>query len=122
MNVWSIIDFLRPWRTIRRLRAHNDKLIHALSHPILAGMSIGADDELKIGLNGIGFDVLAGIFIGMFQKYGAKNFLECHFESPLGPILVTVRHPDGKLPSQLLDDARLEIQRLEAELAQARQS
>ena len=64
---------LNPWRTIRILRADNERLADALANPLLTGIRIG-NGTLDIGMEGVGPQFVAGLFVGMFEKYTeAKN-------------------------------------------------
>lgn len=105
----NAIALLNPWRTIRELRAENERLDRALSDPLLTGLHMG-NGTLEIGMQGPGPQILAGMFMGMFEKYpDAKNYIEVSFGSPIGPIVVTVMKPGGKTPDQLRREAEKKL-------------
>jgi len=85
----------------RRLEEGNRRVRELVANPLLTGVHIG-NGTIDIGLEGPGPTLLAGMFIGMFEKYpDAKNYLECHMSSSKGDIIVTVRRRDGKTPDAL---------------------
>ena len=105
----NAIALLNPWRTIRELRAENERLARALSDPLLTGLHMG-NGTLELGMQGPGPQILAGMFMGMFEKYpDAKNYIEVSFGSPIGPIVVTVMKPGGKTPDQLRREAEKKL-------------
>jgi hypothetical protein len=92
---------LAPWRTISELRKENERLVSTISDPLLTGINIG-NGTIDIGFEGGPSQLLAGMFVGMFEKYpDAKNYIEVGFSSPIGPITVTVQKSTGKTPHQL---------------------
>lgn len=100
---------LNPWRTIRILRADNERLADALANPLLTGIRIG-NGTLDIGMEGVGPQFVAGLFVGMFEKYPeAKNYVEVTFGSSIGPIVVTAIRPGGKTPDQLRREAEKQL-------------
>ena len=61
---------------------------------------------MDIGLEGAGPELVAGMFLGMFEKHrDAQNYIELTFESSSGPVLVTLMRPGGKTPHQLRREA-----------------
>jgi len=99
------LALLNPWSTARQLREENARLMATITDPLLAGMSIG-NGTIDVEMQGAGPQLMAGMFLGMFERYpDAKNYIECTFSSPKGPILVTVVRPGGKTPHQLRAEA-----------------
>lgn len=110
----SVMTLLTPWLVIKDLRAENEKLISTITDPLLTGINIG-NGSLEIGMEGAGAQLMAGMFLGMFEKCpDAKNYIEVTFNSRKGPVLVTVTavKPGGKTPDQLLREAKLELAQL----------
>lgn len=101
---------LNPWRAIRQLREENERLLAVIDNPMLTGINIG-NGTVKIGIESHHpAQLLAGMFLGIFEKHqDAKNYLEVTFNSPQGPILVTVMRPGGKTPDQLRREAELKL-------------
>lgn len=101
----AVLSLLNPWSTVRQLREENAKLMETITDPLLTGMNIG-NGSIDMEMQGAGPQLMAGMFLGMFERYpDAKNYIECTFSSPKGPILVTVVRPGGKTPHQLRDEA-----------------
>lgn len=97
----SAMSLLNPWRTVQQLREENERLVSTIADPLLTGINIG-NGSIDIGLQGGAAQLMAGMFLGMFEKHpDAKNYIECTFGSPQGNILVTVVRPGGKTPDQL---------------------
>jgi hypothetical protein len=113
-----IARLVAPWRAIRRLERENERLSGVLENPLLTGIEWGHERGLEMGMRGSGPQLLAGMFLGFLQdnRKHAPNYLEVTFESPEGPILVTVTQPNGATPSQLQRKAEAEVRRLKAEL------
>lgn len=111
---------IAPWRTIRRLERDNQRLTDALSNPLLTGIELGKERGIEVAMKGSGPQLLAGMFLGMLEKDGknAPNYLEISFQSPKGPILVTVTQPQGASPHQLRQQAEQRVRQLEADLLQ----
>jgi hypothetical protein len=105
----AALELLNPWRTVRQLREENERLEKAITDPLLTGIDIG-NGTLDVGMEGPGPQLVAGMFLGMFEKYpDAKNYLEVTFGSRMGPILVTVMKPGGKTPDQLRREAERKL-------------
>lgn len=117
-----IARLLAPWRTIRRLEAEKDRLLQLIENPELTGIEISRETGFTVGMVGSGPQLLAGMFLGLMQENQATapNFLELHFQSSEGPILVTVTQPHGATPGSLLGQAKQQIRQLEAELERLR--
>jgi len=113
-----IARLVAPWRTIRRLERDNERLVKVLQDPLLTGIEWGRERGIELGMQGSGPQLLAGMFLGLLQdnRKQAPNYLEVTFESPEGPIVVTVTQPDGATPHQLRQQADAEVRRLKAEL------
>ena len=102
---FAFIALVNPWAVARELRKENEKLCATITNPLLTGISIG-NGSIDIGLEGGAASLMAGMFIGMFEKYpDAKNYIEVEFGSSIGPITVTVQKKYGKSPHQLLKEA-----------------
>lgn len=72
-----------------------------IANPLITGISI-ANGSLHLGMEGIGPQLLAGMFLGMFEKHpDAKNYIECHLASSKGHVIVTARRSDGATPDFL---------------------
>jgi hypothetical protein len=113
----AALSLLNPWRMVKQLREENERLCKTITDPLLTGMQIG-NGTLEVGLDGAGPLLIAGMFLGMFDKYpDAKNYIELRFDSRMGPVLVTVMRPGGKTPNQLQREAE---QKLAAYIAQDR--
>ena len=105
----AALGLLNPWREVRQLRLENDKLVAAISDPLLTGINIG-NGTFDIRMEGAGPQLVAGMFLGMFEKHpGANNYLEVTFGSRMGPILVTVVRPGGQTPDQMRRAAELKL-------------
>ena len=105
----SALALLNPWRTVRQLREENERLAEIITDPLLTGIHMG-NGTLEIGMEGPGPQLVAGMFLGMFEKYpDAKNYIEVTFGSRIGPILVTVMKPGGKTPDQLRREAERKL-------------
>ena len=105
----SALALLNPWRTVRQLREENERLAEIITDPLLTGIHMG-NGTLEIGMEGPGPQLVAGMFLGMFEKYpDAKNYIEVTFGSRMGPILVTVMKPGGKTPDQLRREAERKL-------------
>lgn len=101
----AALSLLNPWAMVRQLREENAKLMETITDPLLTGMNIG-NGSIDMEMQGAGPQLMAGMFLGMFERYpDAKNYIECRFSSPKGPILVTVVRPGGKTPHQLRAEA-----------------
>jgi hypothetical protein len=114
-----IVRLIAPWRTIRRLKRQVERLEDVLSNPLLTGIELGKERGMEAGFRGSGPQLLAGMFLGCLEDQGAKapNYLEISFQSPKGPILVTVMQPGGATPHDLRRRAEAEARRLRAELS-----
>ena len=105
----AALALLNPWRTVRQLREENERLAKAITDPLLTGIHMG-NGSLDVGMEGPGPQLVAGMFLGMFEKYpDAKNYIEVTFGSRMGPILVTVIKPGGKTPDQLRREAERKL-------------
>jgi len=101
----AAVSLLNPWATARQLREENAKLMATITDPLLTGMNIG-NGSIDMEMQGAGPQLMAGMFLGMFERYpDAKNYIECTFSSRMGPIVVTVVRPGGKSPHQLRTEA-----------------
>ena len=99
-----------------RMRERAERAEAALANPLLTGMNIG-NGTMDIGLEGAGPQLIAGMFLGTFEKYpDAKNYIEVRFDSPQGPLLVTVVKPGGKTPHQARRETEAERDALRKEL------
>lgn len=117
----TIARLLAPWRTIRRLEATVERLEQVINNPMLAGIEIGKETSLTLGMKGSGPQLLAGMFVGLLEEHkDAPNYLELSFGSPKGRILVTVTQPSGATPHQLRTQAEQRVRELEAELSRLR--
>jgi hypothetical protein len=114
----ALVCWLTPWRTIRRLEATVQRLEHVLADPMVAGIEIGKEKALTVGMKGSGPALLAGMFLGLMQEHGkdAPNYLELTFATLKGPILVTVTQPNGATPHELRSQAEQRVRQLEGEL------
>jgi hypothetical protein len=66
-------------------------------------------------------ELFAGMFVGMLDANASTmNYIEVNFDTPHGPIVVTVMRPDGKTPHQLQMDAEQRVSDLESEVARFR--
>lgn len=105
----AALVLLNPWRTVRQLREENERLAKVITDPLLTGIHMG-NGTLNVGLEGPGPQLVAGMFLGMLEKYpDAKNYIEATFGSRMGPILVTVMRPGGKTPDQLRREAERKL-------------
>jgi hypothetical protein len=115
----ALLSLLNPWKTVRELREENDRLVETIANPALTGFRI-ANGTLDVDMSGVGPQILAGMFMAIFEKYPAHtNYIEATFASPEGPILVTVVSPKGKTPHQLRADAESRADVLRAALEEA---
>jgi hypothetical protein len=73
--------------------------------------------RLKVGMHGSAPQLLAGMFAGLMETQDAPNYLEITFQTPKGPMIVTVIQPGGATPHQLRQQAEQRVQELEARLA-----
>jgi hypothetical protein len=95
----------------------NQRIQQAIGNPLLTGINIG-NGSMDIGMEGAGPQLLAGMFLGMFEKYpDAKNYIEVLMSSSKGDVIVTVRRRDGKTPDMLKREADRRIAELEKQLA-----
>ena len=110
--------FLAYRRRIDRLvEEGNQRVMEAIGNPLLTGINIG-NGSMDIGMEGAGPQLLAGMFLGMFEKYpDAKNYIEVLMSSSKGAVIVTVRRQDGKTPDQLRREAEQRIVELENQIA-----
>ena len=110
---------INPWRANRELREANERLAQTIADPLLTGIQIG-NGTIDVGMKGAGPQLLAGMFLGMLQKYpDAKNYLEVTFGSVNGPILVTAQKPGGKTPHLLRLEAEQQCKDLRTALQEA---
>lgn len=107
----AAMSLLNPWRTVKQLRQENERLVKTIAEPLLTGINIG-NGSMDIGFQGgLAPQLLAGMLLGMFEQYpDAKNYIECTFKSPQGPILVTVVRPGGRTPDQLRREAERKLE------------
>ena len=106
----TALSILAPWRIIRDLRAENERLVATITNPLLTGIQIG-NGSLIMGAEGTAPALLAGMFLGMFDKHqDAKNYIELTFSSPQGDIVVTVCRPSGKRPSQIIAELKAQLE------------
>lgn len=113
----TIARLIAPWRTIRRLERENRRLSKILENPFLAGVTHGRETGLEVGMHGSGPQLLAGMFVGLMETQDAPNYLEITFQTPKGPMVVTVIQPGGATPHQLRQQAEQRVRKLEARLA-----
>lgn len=93
------------------------RLNEAIANPLLTGINIG-NGSMDIGMEGAGPTLLAGMFLGMFEKYpDAKNYIEVAMTSSKGDLIVTVQRREGKTPDQLRREAEEKLAAAEAALA-----
>ena len=105
----AVMALLNPWVTARQLREENARLCATITDPLLTGFNIG-NGSIDMELSGTAPTLMAGMFLGMFEKYpGAKNYIEFTFSSRMGPVLVTVVRPGGKTPHQLRLEAEAKL-------------
>lgn len=103
------LSLFAPWIMIKQLREENERLIATISDPLLTGINIG-NGSIDLGMEGAGPQLMAGMFLGMFERYpDAKNYIECKFSSSKGPVLVTIIRPNGKTPDQLRREAEAKL-------------
>jgi hypothetical protein len=114
----TLAKLIAPWRTIRRLERDNARLSKIIENPLLTGVEWGRERGIEIGMKGSGPQLLAGMFLGFLQENqkNAPNFIEITFDSPEGPILVTVMQPRGATPNDLRLKAESQVRRLQSEL------
>lgn len=102
---------------LETLVAECDRLTGIIANPMMHGMTI-RDGALEMSLEGPGPALLAGMFIGLLDRFpDAQNYVECSFSSALGPITVTVQKPGGKTPHALSVEAETELAASKAECA-----
>lgn len=98
----------------------NRRVQEVIGNPLLTGINIG-NGSIDIGMEGPGPMLLAGMFLGMFEKHpDAKNYIEVHMTSPKGDVIVTVRKREGKTPDELKREAEQKLAVAEAELEELR--
>jgi hypothetical protein len=100
----AIVRLLTPWRTIRQLEREVARLEAIIANPYLAGLEIGRETDIEVGLRGSGPQLLAGMFAGLLEKDGANapNYLEVEFHTHAqGRILVRVQRLHGETPHAL---------------------
>lgn len=115
----AVVCWFAPWVAVRELKAENAKLCETISNPLLTGINIG-NGTIDIGVEGGAAALMAGMFVGMFQKHpDAKNYIECTFLSGEGPILVTIVRPEGKSPNTMRREAEAARDALKVQLAAA---
>lgn len=111
-RIRDAVNRLNPWREARLLREQNARLWAMIDDPMITGLQIG-NGGIRLGVDCIAAKLLAGMFLGMFEKYpDAKNYIEVTLGSPHGTILVTVTKPNGKTPHQLRLDAEEKLSTL----------
>jgi hypothetical protein len=117
------VAFLAYRRRVQRLVEDGNRRVEdALGNPLLTGINIG-NGSIDIGMEGPGPVLLAGMFLGMFEKYpDAKNYIECQMKSSKGDVFVTVRKADGKSPDALRREAEQKLAAAERQLAELRAS
>jgi hypothetical protein len=94
----TLIRWLTPWRTIRRLEAENQALVDTIANPTLTGIAIHDGNATFNGF-GPGPELLAGMFLGLLKEHPeAVNYLEITYGSNQGPVIVTVQRPSGASP------------------------
>lgn len=104
-------------RVDRLVEEGNQRVQEAIGNPLLTGIHIG-NGSMDIGMEGPGPQLLAGMFLGMFEKYpDAKNYIEVHMSSAKGNLIVTVRRAEGKSPDALKREAEQRVAALEKQLA-----
>lgn len=102
---------------LETLVAECDRLTGIIANPMMHGMNI-RDGAVETSLEGPGPALLAGMFIGLLDRFpDAQNYVECSFSSALGPITVTVQKPGGKTPHALRVEAETELAASKAECA-----
>lgn len=105
----ALFGWLNPWGAVRQLRKENERLMETITNPLLTGINIG-NGSIDIGLEGAAPMLLAGMFLGMFEKYpDARNYIECHLTSPSGPVMVTVVRPGGTSPHTTIQQLRIQL-------------
>lgn len=106
----AALTLVAPWLMVRQLRKENARLVATISDPLLTGLNIG-NGSLEMDLEGgTGSQLMAGMFLGMFEKYpDAKNYIEVTFSSRMGPVVVTVMKPGGQTPDQLRKEAERKL-------------
>ena len=109
-NEADISRTLNPWYAAHMLRLENKRLVDLLADPFVSGMHFTAHGGLHIEAEAPAAALMAGMFIGMFEREPkANNYLECRFSSTQGDILVTVVRPGGKTPHQLRIEAEARL-------------
>jgi hypothetical protein len=108
------VTFLAYRRRVDRLvEEGNRRVEEAIGNPLLTGINIG-NGTIDIGMEGPGPVLLAGMFLGMFEKHpDAKNYIECRMTSSKGDVFVTVRKADGKSPDTLRREAEQKLAALQ---------
>lgn len=105
----AAISLLNPWRAVRDLRAENKRLCDAIADPFITGLHVG-NGTFELGLQAPAAELMAGMFLGMFEKYpDAKNYIECTFSSKAGPVRVTVVRPNGRSPDDMRREAEAKL-------------
>lgn len=119
-RVWTrhrplAIWLFNPWRLVRELREEKERLLKTLADPFAMGVQMG-NGTLDVHMEAPAAQVMAGMYLGMFEKSPPdnKNYIQATFSSPVGDIVVTVQHPRGKTPHQLLREAQEEIAAIKA--------
>ena len=108
----GLISIFNPWGANKLLREENARLVGVISDPLLTGISIG-NGSIYMGLSGGPAQLMAGMFVGMFEKYpDAKNYIEVTFGSPIGGIVVTAQKMNGLTPDQKFKAAQQELEEL----------
>lgn len=100
----AIARLLTPWRAISQLESEVARLKEIIANPYLVGVQIGKETGIEVELQGIGPQLLAGMFEGLLEKDGANapNYLELQFYTRhQGKILVHVQRLSGKSPHAL---------------------
>jgi hypothetical protein len=101
-------------RVDRLVEEGNQRVQEAIGNPLLTGINIG-NGSMDIGMEGPGPQLLAGMFLGMFEKHpDAKNYIEVHMTSSKGDVIVTVRKREGKTPDALKREAEQKLAALQA--------
>jgi hypothetical protein len=96
-------------RIDRLVQEGNRRIEDALGNPLLTGINIG-NGSLDIGMEEPGPQLIAGMFLGMFEKYpDAKNYIEAHLSSSKGDVIVTARRRDGKTPDAMRREAEQKL-------------
>jgi hypothetical protein len=115
------VAFIAYRRHVQRLVDEgNQRVQDAIANPLLTGINIG-NGSIDIGMEGAGPTLLAGMFLGMFEKHpDAKNYIECLMTSAKGDVIVTVRKRDGATPDFLRREAERKLAEAEKALEELR--